>query len=123
MTATARQPAHQHQHTPLESFMMLIGGLVLFGAYFTFLVIGSGFVGMRIWNWFVPLAFSSAPTLGLGEAIGLNIVVGVFFRTSTYKRDDDKKLDAAYFAKAMSNLIFFWALTLLIGWIVHSIIV
>lgn len=62
------------------------------------LMMWSGFVAMVLWNWFVPSVFSSAPTLSLWQAVGINLVVSMFAHQRNKANEEGRSVleDAIY---------------------------
>ncbi len=66
------------------------------------------FVLMKLWAWFIVPLFG-LPALNIPYAIGLALVMGMFFTTS--KKEEDKN----FWATAIANPL----IILFIGWIVQ----
>lgn len=72
----------------------------------------SGFVLEKLWAWFaVPLG---APAIGLGLAVGVNLLVNFFLA-----RPSKTKADAEYLGRAIGFGVFEPVFALGIGYIVH----
>lgn len=55
-----------------------------------------GWTGSVLWNWFIPNIFTSAPTLRVGEAIGLTLVISTFVEMPDTDDDDDPLFNLIY---------------------------
>lgn len=68
----------------------------------------SGFCGMILWNWYVPLIFETAPQLTFILAIGLSLVASAFVSSSrTYdieEFDDDTGITKCILNQVMSGI-------------------
>lgn len=92
----------------------------LFTVSFTFLLgipafILDGFVGMKLWEWFVEPTFLSAPHIGIVEAAGLAILIGFFTRTHQVAAPDPDGT-----RKLLSSLGYLYVapfLTLVVGYL------
>lgn len=49
----------------------------------------NGWVTSVLWNWFVPNIFDNVPSLSIGEAIGLSLVISAFIFIPTNSRNKD----------------------------------
>lgn len=91
-------------------------------------LLATGACGMCLWNWFIPLAFATAPSLSFGLAMGLALVTSCFVGSGkSYKLQDVVEKDKAeLFGDAMLTQVIQSILKpgtlLLFGWILHSII-
>ncbi len=55
----------------------------------------SAFCGMKLWNWFVPEVFESAPQLGFWSAMGIGFLSSCFISTGkSYKFSEFIDADA-----------------------------
>lgn len=104
-----------------EAIAVIIGMVVLLGLLVTVIAVPTGFVGMKMWNWFIPLTFHNAPTLSIGRAIGLGAVVSAF--RGAPKTENKKNKEAVTAIGAQSLNVFLWlGMLLFFGWVVHAII-
>jgi hypothetical protein len=71
-----------------------------------------GLVVMHLWNWFIPVMFTTVKAISFVKAIGFSLVVGYL----TYKPDMLREENRAKIAVATIVLPFCW---LLIGWVIH----
>jgi hypothetical protein len=78
-----------------------------------------GFVFKTLWNWFVPMAFPTAPHLGIGVALGLGLVLG--YVLPTIPPEPSKSILDGLVSQVMESLVES-GIYLLFGWIIHSII-
>lgn len=84
------------------------------------LTLFNGWVLSVMWNWFVPLAFSSVPKLAIGKAIGLSLVISAFLYVPS--KDDKDKDPWARFIVELSSPVIRGLFLLLFGAVVHGII-
>ena len=76
-----------------------------------------GFVLVRLWAWFiVPFGL---PVIDTYQAIGLAIVVGFLTTRSTSNSKDDRSTKDK--GIAIVALMFSPFITLIVGWVVHSL--
>jgi cytochrome bd-type quinol oxidase subunit 2 len=81
-----------------------------------FLLAFNGWVLKTAWNWFIP-QITGWPRLGIAQAIGVAIVVGL----ARSRRTEDRDETPAHFWYGVALHIFSALLTLGIGWIVHEV--
>lgn len=67
------------------------------------------------WNWFVPSIFA-LPHLGIAQALGLSIVLGVARPRTSSDSSDDKHWLVRWLSSIAAVLV-----SLGIGWIVHEV--
>jgi len=79
-----------------------------------------GFVGMKLWNWFVPSFIEAAPKMELIQCVGLMIVCSFFFKAFKPRLDKEKTTFKEVCFGFWGTCIYF-ALLLLYGWIVTLI--
>lgn len=104
--------ARQQQRKTIGEALAPLGLYLLLMVPF---VLWNGFVLTELWAWFAaPLG---APTLTLGPAIGLNLLI-TFLIVQTPEQEPDK----GYMTRAISFAITEPAIALLVGWIIHLVI-
>jgi len=81
-----------------------------------FLLAFHGWALKTAWNWFVP-DITGWPRLGIAQAIGLSIVVGI---ARPWTSDDHTHETPAEFWFRMAGGVASVLLTLGIGWVVHE---
>lgn len=82
----------------------------------------NGFVIMKLWGWFIVLAFNARP-LQMVEAIGLMLFVRFAENRLAVRRNE--KEDRSFLAILQENIfmvIYFAAFALLFGWIINLFI-
>lgn len=84
------------------------------------LTVFNGWVLSVMWNWFIPNIFTTLPTLAIGEAIGISLVISAFLHIP-YKEDEDKELWAAFISALLSPVVRGLAL-LTMGWFFQNAI-
>ena len=67
-------------------------------------------VGMILYNWFVPNAFSFMPALTFAKAVGLTFAVSYWFVPAMVKREESNK-------KALYYLLAYPIVTLAVAWL------
>lgn len=93
----------------MEAIGKFVTGIVLaiFGT------ISRGFVIMKLWGWFMVTTFA-LPTLGLIQAMGVSLVVGLLTAEFSNIKTDEEWADVI---GRSIMLIFVYAIVLLEGWI------
>jgi len=74
-------------------------------------IVFGGFVLMRLWAWHIVPVFG-LPSLTLGHAIGVDLVVVLLRGIHSNKKDDDRSASTAAFTSLFVHAIF-----LLVGWL------
>lgn len=80
----------------------------------------NGWMLSIMWNWFIPHIFSSMPTLSIGAAIGLSLVISAFVYIPAKEAAEDED-PWVRFVGILLNPVLRGLLLLAIGAIVHSI--
>ena len=100
-------------------------GTLIFGfVMFVPLVLFYGWAIKVMWNWFIPTTFSSAPSLTIGTAVGLSLVVSIF-QMDVAKREEEEQHGKSLFEKTLTKVFTKVLATLFIlgyGAIVHAIV-
>lgn len=73
----------------MNNFLKIIGGVVLVVILIAFLGILFAFPTMWLWNWLMPPIFKFT-TITVWQAWGLNVLTGLFFRTTNPKFNNEK---------------------------------
>lgn len=74
----------------MDNFLKVIGGIVLIVIVIVFFGLLFAFPTMWLWNWLVPPIFKLT-TITVWQAWGLNILTGLFFRTTSTKFNNNEK--------------------------------
>lgn len=101
----------------MNKFSGFIGTLVLAGGLVVAYAMLYGYVLSVMWNWFITSSLN-APELGIGEAIGLTLVVG--FMTQHMQQPDAKDNEGDSLSRILT-VIFKPLFALLCGAIVHYV--
>ncbi len=85
----------------------------------------SSFCGMKLWNWFLPVAFPSVPPLGYGLAVGIGLIVMCFFPLppqdfQKFLEQDSEEVGLDTIWSSIINGIAGPIISLGIGWIVQG---
>ena len=88
-------------------FLMVIVPLTLY----------NGWVLSVMWNWFVPNIFPTLPSLSIGEALGISLVVSAFIYVP--QKTDENKNPWVRFLSALLSPVLRGLLLLAIGMVVH----
>lgn len=91
---------------------LLIGGGFLYG------VLAAGFVGMKLWAWYIVPVFG-LPKLGIVQAWGIALLASLWTHQNFTNTNKDERSDADKTAYTIAVLIGPW-ITLLVGWIGHA---
>lgn len=67
---------------PIIILVTVVGTLVLVGLIL-------GFPLMLLWNWLMPMLFN-LPIITFWQAVGLNLLSGILFRTNITNKSNDK---------------------------------
>lgn len=68
----------------MDDFLKSVGAVVLIVVVVAFFAIVFAFPTMWLWNWLMPLIFGLTK-ITVWQALGLNLLTGLFFRTSVYR--------------------------------------
>ncbi len=68
-------------------------------------IIVTGFCGMILWNWYMPLIFETVPLLTFVSAAGLALVSSLFISSGTSLNPEDFEDEGYVFFKAILNSI------------------
>ena len=85
-----------------------------------FFLAWQGFVTSVLWGWFVAEQFGVRP-IGVLQAIGLGIIVTAFTHGLARRSDVTTGDKYAKLGRLLAEAAMFPALSLLFGWIVHSL--
>ena len=89
--------------------------LLLVLAFFVPAAVWGGWVGMTLWNWFVPVVFATAPRLGILTAIGIALVFNGFVGRG---QEQDDRGTAYVLALGFGMGL----LRLGVGWVIHALL-
>lgn len=81
----------------LSEFAIAVVGVISFATSFAIAVaLFNGWVLSVMWNWFIPMTFTSAPRLSVGEAIGIALVLSALtnFPPSSQEKKEKTLLEA-----------------------------
>jgi len=92
-------------------FIIIMGAAIIYGA------LSWGLVVSKFWVWFLLPVFPALPAISFAQAIGLSFFIGLFHTVNTQVIQKEYKDETQ---GAILAVIAFW-ITLLVGWIVHSI--
>jgi hypothetical protein len=96
-----------------------VGAFVLLLALIIISPIINGFVGMTLWNWFLPEHFGVRP-LTLPLAIAVALIVAQFSGTNRISKKSDK--DEKWYAQLFAHWVFVPVFVLGMGWIVKQFV-
>jgi hypothetical protein len=99
-----------------------VGMAVGFIALLAVNAVVTGFILVRLWDWFVVSLFA-LPQLTIAQAIGLSLIVG-FLKTHELKDSEEinRKTAAEIFIMAFSRTIMEAVVYLTFGWVVYQFI-
>ena len=98
----------------IAGFWVTVIGSVLGCSFIALMMLVNAFVLIRLWAWFIPAIFPSAPLLTYPTAMGITLIAGVLKGRVTTKEDKNwKEIGLAFLLPFLS---------LGIGFIVKSFI-
>ena len=72
----------------MENFLKIFGAIILTLILIVVLALLMGFPVMWLWNWLMPLIFG-LKTITFWQAVGINILCGLLFRSTYTKSNND----------------------------------
>lgn len=85
------------------------------------LAIWWAFVLMKLWNWFIPATFDSAPFIGVGVGVGVILIIRIlsYPLASLIEEKDSGESALMKLSNSLASQIFTGSIWLFTGWIVY----
>jgi hypothetical protein len=99
----------------VKSIVGSIVFLILFVLAFLYGAFAMGFVGMKLWAWFVVPVFG-LPALSWGQSYGLALIVGLYTHQLHVNTNKDERESHTKIGHAIGAILIPWFF-LLVGWI------
>lgn len=80
----------------------------------------NAFVGMTLWNWFIPDFIEGAPHLGWVQCMGVMIVCSFFFKNISNTKNQKNLTKTEQISSILFPFVFSTTM-LLMGWVVKSL--
>ena len=101
--------------TPAQTIAVVLGAIVSVSVLLALTAIWVGFVFSTMWGWFVA-PVTTLPEIGIAEATGLSLVIGLFTSRTSGEQGDGT------FSAALGKTLGYPLLVLGMGWIVLQFI-
>lgn len=98
----------------IKAIFILFGVFALFCVAYLYGAFAMGFVGMKLWSWFVVPVFG-LPVLTWGQAYGLALVIGLFTHQLYIPTNKDERTTPEKAVHLASGFLLPWTF-LLLGW-------
>ncbi len=101
--------------TFLSGLGLVFGGLILTAILFFYSVWAGGFIGMKLWSWYVVPVFGFK-TLSIIQAWGVSLLIGLWAKSPNFKIDNSERTSTDKIGEGIAQLIYPW-IVFLFGWL------
>lgn len=95
----------------IKSIFILLGCFLMIWLAFLYGAFAMGFVGMKLWAWFVVPVFG-LPALTWGQTYGIALLVGLFARSSHIPTNKDERTTTEKVSHAIGGILAPWGILL-----------
>lgn len=98
----------------IKAIAILVGFFVMFVLAYLYGAFAMGFVGMKLWAWFIVPVFG-LPALTWGQAYGIALIVGLFTHQMLVPTNKDERTTPEKVGHAIAGFLLPW-ITLIFGY-------